>query len=77
MSVLAKLQSDRDANNWGHPSDRLLQHCGQIGRQPPMEIMGYRKNISELGLSKGGGVRSNYIDGGLISDKPRPHDTLA
>ena len=52
MSVLAKLQSDRDAINWGHPSDRLQQHLGQIGRQPSMEIRGYRKNISELGLGK-------------------------
>jgi hypothetical protein len=60
MSVLAKLQSDRYANKCGHPSDGLQQHIGQIGRQPPMGIMGYRKNISELGLSKGGGVCSPF-----------------
>ena len=60
MSVLAKLQSDRYANKCGHPSDGLQQHIGQIGRQPPMGIMGYRTNISELGLSKGGGVCSPF-----------------
>ena len=60
MSVLVKLQSDRYANKCGHPSDGLQQHIGQIGRQPPMGIMGYRKNISELGLSKGGGVCSPF-----------------
>ena len=41
----------------------------QEANQPDKLVFHLLEKAAQL-LTEGGGVRSNYIDGGLISDKP-------